>query len=168
MFQVVHSIASRIVLGLFRCGASRIRDTVLVERLREHYRVARQSLTPRVRECPCPRTCSHATDPDTEDDDYVKFVRAVTAHGRIYRVFIHSAANYTPLEWSEPMPRSRKVNLEKVLASLDTVCPKCGKVITPAEVKRIDFERIECPACEEQFDPAVRRMAREPSSTARG
>jgi ribosomal protein L37AE/L43A len=46
---------------------------------------------------------------------------------------------------------ARKVNLEKVQASLDKLCPKCGKLISPAEVRRIDFERIECPACREQF-----------------
>jgi hypothetical protein len=45
------------------------------------------------------------------------------------------------------MPSSRKVNLEKVQASLDAVCPKCGRMIPPAEVRRIDFERIECPEC---------------------
>jgi predicted RNA-binding Zn-ribbon protein involved in translation (DUF1610 family) len=51
------------------------------------------------------------------------------------------------------MPSSRKINLEKVRASLDAVCPKCGKVITPAEVRRIDFEHIECPVCGERFAP---------------
>jgi ribosomal protein L37AE/L43A len=55
------------------------------------------------------------------------------------------------------MPRSRKVNLEKVQASLDAVCPKCGKSISPAEVRRIDFERMECPACEERF--AIQRRS---------
>jgi ribosomal protein S27AE len=49
------------------------------------------------------------------------------------------------------MPRSRKINRENVLASLDKVCPKCGKPIPPAEVRRIDFERIECPVCGERF-----------------
>jgi hypothetical protein len=29
---------------------------------------------------------------------------------------------------------TRKINLEKVQASLDVVCPKCGKAISPAEV----------------------------------
>ena len=29
------------------------------------------------------------------------------------------------------MPSSRKVNLEKVQASLDAVCPKCGRMIPP-------------------------------------
>jgi len=45
------------------------------------------------------------------------------------------------------MVSRKKINLEKVLASLDTMCPKCGKVITPAEVQRVDFERMKCPAC---------------------
>jgi hypothetical protein len=40
------------------------------------------------------------------------------------------------------MPRSRKVNLERALASLNTTCPKCGKVITPVEMQRIDFQRM--------------------------
>jgi predicted RNA-binding Zn-ribbon protein involved in translation (DUF1610 family) len=48
------------------------------------------------------------------------------------------------------------MNLEKVQASLDRACPKCGKVITPADVKRIDFERMECPACGERFAPLRR------------
>ena len=51
------------------------------------------------------------------------------------------------------MPRSREINLEKVQASLDAVCPKCGGLIPPAEVRRIDFERIECPVCGERFSP---------------
>ena len=51
------------------------------------------------------------------------------------------------------MPRSRKINLAKVQASLDTICPKCGKTISPAEVRRVDFTRMECPACGERFAP---------------
>jgi ribosomal protein S27AE len=50
-----------------------------------------------------------------------------------------------------PVPRSRKINLEKALASLNTTCPKCGFTITPDKVKRVDFERIECPKCGERF-----------------
>ncbi len=46
---------------------------------------------------------------------------------------------------------ARKINLAKVQASLDAVCPKCGKKISPAEVRRTDFERMECPACGERF-----------------
>jgi ribosomal protein S27AE len=54
------------------------------------------------------------------------------------------------------MPQSRKINLEKVLASLDTKCPKCGFTITPDLVKRVDFERIECPKCGAKFQPIAR------------
>lgn len=49
------------------------------------------------------------------------------------------------------MPSSRKINLEKVQVSLDKVCPKCGALTSPAEVRRIDFERIECPCAENSF-----------------
>jgi ribosomal protein S27AE len=52
------------------------------------------------------------------------------------------------------MPRSRKINLEKVLASLHTT-PKCGFAITPDQVKRVDFERMECPKCGERFQPVA-------------
>ncbi len=55
------------------------------------------------------------------------------------------------------MPRSRKINLERVRASLDAVCPKCGNLTSPAEVRRIDFERIECPVCGERFVPSPKR-----------
>jgi ribosomal protein L37AE/L43A len=48
---------------------------------------------------------------------------------------------------------ARRINLAKVQASLDAICPKCGKAISPAEVKRVDFEHIECPACGERFAP---------------
>jgi hypothetical protein len=51
------------------------------------------------------------------------------------------------------MPRSRKINLEKVRASLDAVCPKCGALIPPSQVRRVDFVRIECPVCGEKFAP---------------
>ena len=49
------------------------------------------------------------------------------------------------------MVSRKRINLEKVQASLDVICPKCGKVITPAEMQRIDFERMKCPACGERF-----------------
>jgi len=51
------------------------------------------------------------------------------------------------------MPRSRKINLGKVRASLNTQCPKCGHLIPPAEVKRVDLERAQCPKCGEKFQP---------------
>ena len=49
------------------------------------------------------------------------------------------------------MPRSQKIDLAKVQASLNTTCPKCGFTITPDQVKRVDFERMECPKCGEKF-----------------
>jgi len=49
------------------------------------------------------------------------------------------------------MPRSRKINREKVLASLNKTCPKCGVTITTDLAKRVDFERMECPECGEKF-----------------
>jgi len=38
--------------------------------------------------------------------------------------------------------------IEKVKASLDKTCPTCEGTITPDQVKRLDFERIECPSVE--------------------
>jgi predicted RNA-binding Zn-ribbon protein involved in translation (DUF1610 family) len=49
------------------------------------------------------------------------------------------------------MPQKQKINLSKVLASLNTVCPKCGHQITPAEIKRVSSEEMECPICGAQF-----------------
>jgi hypothetical protein len=51
------------------------------------------------------------------------------------------------------MPRSRKINLEKVQASLDKTCPNCAFTITPDQVKRVDCERIECPNVARNFSP---------------
>jgi ribosomal protein S27AE len=50
------------------------------------------------------------------------------------------------------MSRSRKIDLEKVRASLNTTCLRCGFTITPDLVKRVDFERVECPKCGERFE----------------
>jgi len=32
--------------------------------------------------------------------------------------------------------------------------PRCGYTITPAEITRVNWEEIECPACRVRFDPA--------------
>jgi predicted RNA-binding Zn-ribbon protein involved in translation (DUF1610 family) len=60
------------------------------------------------------------------------------------------------------MPRSRKIDREKVMASLVTVCTKCGHRIEPADVQRVNFHEIKCPACGLRFDPkhAVRESGR--------
>ena len=46
--------------------------------------------------------------------------------------------------YNSPMHKN-KINLEKVLAALNTTCPSCGYSISPAEIRRIDFERQKCP-----------------------
>jgi predicted RNA-binding Zn-ribbon protein involved in translation (DUF1610 family) len=58
------------------------------------------------------------------------------------------------------MPKKSKINLEKVMAALNTVCPKCGVTITPAQIRRIDFERIQCPECGERFDAGKAKSPR--------
>jgi hypothetical protein len=43
------------------------------------------------------------------------------------------------------MPRKQKINLEKVKAALNTICPKRGCSIAPSRIRRIDFDQLECP-----------------------
>ena len=50
-------------------------------------------------------------------------------------------------------PRKQKLNLAKVLASLDTTCPACGYAIPPEEMRRLNFDTVQCPKCEEKFVP---------------
>jgi predicted RNA-binding Zn-ribbon protein involved in translation (DUF1610 family) len=51
------------------------------------------------------------------------------------------------------MPSRRKINLEKIKASLFTLCTECGYKIQPAEERRIDFDHVRCPKCGEAFVP---------------
>jgi predicted RNA-binding Zn-ribbon protein involved in translation (DUF1610 family) len=51
------------------------------------------------------------------------------------------------------MPSKQKINRAKVEAALNTPCPKCGYSIAPADIRRVDFERVECPKCGERFIP---------------
>jgi ribosomal protein S27AE len=44
-----------------------------------------------------------------------------------------------------------KINRAKVLAALNTICPSCGYSITPAEIVRVDAERMRCPKCGSVF-----------------
>jgi len=57
-----------------------------------------------------------------------------------------------------PMQKN-KINLAKVLAALNTTCPSCGFSISPAEVVRIDFERMRCPKCGAIFESGKARKA---------
>ena len=52
------------------------------------------------------------------------------------------------------MPQREKINLEKVKASLFTLCTECGYKIPPAEEHRIDFDHLRCPKCGAAFIPA--------------
>jgi ribosomal protein S27AE len=45
-----------------------------------------------------------------------------------------------------------KIDLKKVLSAMNKTCPACGHSITPAEIVRVDFERMICPKCGEIFD----------------
>jgi ribosomal protein S27AE len=49
------------------------------------------------------------------------------------------------------VPKKQKINLEKVLASLNTLCPKCGCSIEPARIRRVSFDEMVCPACGARF-----------------
>jgi predicted RNA-binding Zn-ribbon protein involved in translation (DUF1610 family) len=55
------------------------------------------------------------------------------------------------------MPRKKKIDLAAVLAALNTACTKCGYSIPPDQIRRIDFDHIQCPACGERFVPAKRQ-----------
>jgi hypothetical protein len=51
-------------------------------------------------------------------------------------------------------PRKQKIDRGWVMASLDTVCPKCGYSITPDKIRRVTFNHVECPLCHEHFVPS--------------
>jgi ribosomal protein S27AE len=53
------------------------------------------------------------------------------------------------------MPARKKINLEKVMASLAKPCPQCGYQIPPAEVRRISFTEMRCPKCGATFAASV-------------
>jgi predicted RNA-binding Zn-ribbon protein involved in translation (DUF1610 family) len=48
---------------------------------------------------------------------------------------------------------SRKINLERVRQSLDTVCTLCGYAIPPEQVRRTGYDRVICPQCGKEFVP---------------
>jgi len=51
----------------------------------------------------------------------------------------------------------KKIDLQKIHASLNTTCPLCGFDFSPADVQRIDFEHIRCPNCGKDFVPAQKK-----------
>jgi hypothetical protein len=50
------------------------------------------------------------------------------------------------------MPRS-KINLEKINAALNIVCPHCQATLSPADWQRVDGERAMCRFCDGLFVP---------------
>jgi len=54
------------------------------------------------------------------------------------------------------MPARRKLDLEKIHASLNAICSHCGASIPPEDQNRVDFEHMKCPQCGETFIPAKR------------
>jgi predicted RNA-binding Zn-ribbon protein involved in translation (DUF1610 family) len=54
----------------------------------------------------------------------------------------------------DALPRKDKINLEKIRASLFTLCTECGEKIQPAEECRIDLDHLRCPKCGAAFIPA--------------
>jgi predicted RNA-binding Zn-ribbon protein involved in translation (DUF1610 family) len=58
------------------------------------------------------------------------------------------------------MPRG-KSDLKKILASLTTTCSKCGRVIQPSEIRRVNFELMICPECGVHFDAAKTKRGKQ-------
>jgi predicted RNA-binding Zn-ribbon protein involved in translation (DUF1610 family) len=51
------------------------------------------------------------------------------------------------------MPRKDKINLEKIRASLFTLCTECGYKVQSGEWRRVDGEKLRCPKCGAAFIP---------------
>jgi hypothetical protein len=54
------------------------------------------------------------------------------------------------------MPARRKLDLEKIPASLNTVCPHCDASIPPEYQNRVDNDCMKCPLCSREFRSAKR------------
>jgi len=50
-----------------------------------------------------------------------------------------------------------KIDPEQLHASMNVSCPHRGARIEPKDYKRVDWEDIECPNCEEKFVPTKQR-----------
>jgi ribosomal protein S27AE len=44
-----------------------------------------------------------------------------------------------------------KINLDKVLRSLNVTCPRCGASLAPIERQRLDDDRVGCLKCGKDF-----------------
>ena len=52
------------------------------------------------------------------------------------------------------MPRRGKLDLDRIRASADVICPHCGVHIPPDRQQRVDFEHMRCPGCGQTFAPS--------------
>jgi DNA-directed RNA polymerase subunit RPC12/RpoP len=71
---------------------------------------------------------------------------------------LHSASQRTAISvhsrlGSLDMPRRRNLDLEKLRATLDVICPYCGARIVPENQQRVDWDHLQCPNCGERFVP---------------
>ncbi len=53
--------------------------------------------------------------------------------------------------------RRTKLDLEKLRASMDVICPKCGIRIPPERQLRVDWEHLKCPGCGQAFVSSPKR-----------
>jgi len=60
---------------------------------------------------------------------------------------------YNPL-----VARSRKLDLEKIRAALNTTCSHCKTSIPPDKQVRVDFEHVKCQGCGKTFMPAEKLL----------
>jgi len=49
------------------------------------------------------------------------------------------------------VPRSRKLDLEKIRTALIVTCPHCNASLPPDKQMRVDFELLRCPGCGQTF-----------------
>ena len=60
------------------------------------------------------------------------------------------------------MPCTRqKINRKKVEAALNTLCPKCGYIIPPAEIRRYDFNTMKSCMWQTFHTHKIRMIARQ-------
>ena len=59
-----------------------------------------------------------------------------------------------PMPPKAAMPTRKKINLAKVLSSLNVTCPHCGASLAPNERQRLDNDRLRCLKCGKAFGPS--------------
>jgi hypothetical protein len=59
------------------------------------------------------------------------------------------------------MPFRKKINLQKVLASLYTACSECQAKIEPAQLQRMSGNGVKCEFCDAIFVPKTKDRSME-------